>query len=292
MVMVSRWRKNATKTSGKGHQAALSAPSASKVATACSRHSLSTLSEHTPVPSEMPVRNVFRDRLLALTLDEPHTDVSVRLPYGNRGSWIHQALDLPELRPALENILLAVSTAQLGQRTSRPELLHESLKLYTKGISGLRGDILDPAKRTNDQNLAACLGALVYEVTATPGASYNGYKAHYQGTLELLRLRGPSSHGAGLAHSVLSFVRVQAVCVSVPFPGELWLEADRALRSSTASYNMRRASSPMPSGSTTHGSNLRGRPLSTVSLTSCSVFPSFQPNDMPWRRLTRIHKIL
>jgi hypothetical protein len=102
------------------------------------------------------------------------------------------------MTPALEDTLLAVSTAQLAQRTNQPELLHESLRLYTQGISKLRRDILNPTTRQNDQNLAACLAALIYEAKASPGESNIGYKAHYHGTLELLRLRGPEAHGSGL----------------------------------------------------------------------------------------------
>ncbi|OIW22966.1 hypothetical protein CONLIGDRAFT_145590 [Coniochaeta ligniaria NRRL 30616] len=203
MVMVSRWRKSSSKPAISSAQ--LSASSTPR------DNDLPSAIGNTTLPKEIPVRSVFRDRILALNLEDPHNVPTVRLAYGERNDWLLHILDLPELTPALEDSLLAIAVAQLGQRTSRPELLHESLKLYTKGLAELRLDILNPSKRNNDQNLAACLASLLYEVTASPGGTQSGYKAHYLGTLELLRLRGAGAHGSGLAHSVFKVLRIHAV---------------------------------------------------------------------------------
>ena len=56
--------------------------------------------------------------------------------------------------------------------------------------------------------------SLLYEATASPAGTYDGYITHYRGILELLRLRGASSHRTGLAHGVFKIIRMHAVRTS------------------------------------------------------------------------------
>ena len=163
MVMVSRWRKDSSKPTASS--AMLSASSASRrgtshppfdvrLAASAYNHSLS---------DEIPLRSVFRDVLLAQCLvDNPPSDPQAKLSYAEGNQWVLDVLGLPQLTPALEDSLFAVSIAVLGHRASRTDLMHESLKLYTKGLAALRRDILDPSKRDDAQSLAACLASLLY----------------------------------------------------------------------------------------------------------------------------------
>jgi hypothetical protein len=167
----------------------------------------------------MSVRNAFRDKFLSsLALDDGVTSDPnwIGIAFGGRSELMRSILDAAELTPALEDTLLAVSTAHIGQRTGRPDLVHESLKLYTKGLAEIRRDILNPATRKNDQNLAACLASLLYEVRVSPAGTQDAYMAHYRGSLELLRIRGPHAHTSGIAHSVFKVLRVHAVSLGCP----------------------------------------------------------------------------
>ncbi|KAB5582322.1 hypothetical protein GE09DRAFT_1074463, partial [Coniochaeta sp. 2T2.1] len=210
MVMVSRWRKDVTKPTVR------SAPlSTASVSGGLGMHpqALEAGSSQQPqLPNEISLRNMVREGLLASCFSDPKSDdgCSVSLAYGEKSEWVLCILNLPDLAPALEDALLAISTAKLGQRTSRPDLLHESLRLYTKGLAQLHRNLQNPSKREDDQSLAACMVSLLYEVTVSPAGTYDGYMAHYRGTLELLRLRGASSHKSGLAHSVFRIMRMHA----------------------------------------------------------------------------------
>lgn len=207
-VMVSRWRIDQNKPP---------IPS-SRDRTLCSHSDIVAMNKTKnknigiALPRGLTINNVFRDRLFSLFLanDFPPGD-SLRFIFGERNDWILHVINLPTLTPALEDALLAVCSARLGRHALRPGLVHESLNLYARGLSEVRRDILDTSMRKNDQSLAACLALLLYEIAECPGGTSNGYAAHYQGTMELLLIRGAGAHTSGLAHSVFRILRMHTV---------------------------------------------------------------------------------
>ncbi|KAK0653045.1 hypothetical protein B0T16DRAFT_455357 [Cercophora newfieldiana] len=210
-VMVSRWRA-----------ADRSSPSSSAASSSSSKRAGSTAlaQPQTPplLPSELSVRSIFRDRIFSLYAEHNiSTTDAVRQSFGERGDWMVRILNLPEMTPSLEDSLLAACTARLGRQQNRPALVRESQKLYAKGLSAMRRDVNRNSTRANEQNLAACLALMLYEISECPGDSHDGYIIHYLGAMELLRIRGPSAHQSGLAHSVFQLLRLHGV-----FQNILW----------------------------------------------------------------------
>ncbi|KAK4206546.1 hypothetical protein QBC37DRAFT_434778 [Rhypophila decipiens] len=165
-------------------------------------------------PQEMPLHNVFRDRLFAILVEKQLATVapdSVQIPFTQRNDLMLQVVSLPDLSPALENTLLAVYLARLGREHKLPSLVHASLGLYTRGMSAMRKEIRYPSSQYSDQNLAASLALLLYEITECPGGTLQGYMAHYRGTMQLLRMRGAGAHASGIAHSAFHILRLHTV---------------------------------------------------------------------------------
>ncbi|KAM7203352.1 hypothetical protein V8F33_002343 [Rhypophila sp. PSN 637] len=165
-------------------------------------------------PQEIPIHNVFRDRLFAIFMENNIATVeqdSVQIPFAQRNDLMLQVIGLPDLSPALENTLLAVYIARLGRQHRLPSLLHASLGLYTKGMSAMRREILHPSSQYGDQNLATSLALLLYEITECPGGTLEGYMAHYRGTMQLLKMRGAGAHASGIAHSAFHIFRLHTV---------------------------------------------------------------------------------
>ncbi|PKS08021.1 hypothetical protein jhhlp_006633 [Lomentospora prolificans] len=210
MVMVSRWRVDSNRT-----QAAIRTKAQEKL---CPESAL--LPRTTALPATVPTRNAFRDGFFSLLVQTnlPANNSVYCLVGGHRYNWLLQVLDLPSLSPALENALLAVCTAQLGRRADRTELVRQALKLYTEGMAQCRREILNPSTRKSEQTLAACMALLLYEIIECPGGTFMGYLAHYQGYMELLRMRGASAHTSGLAHSTFQVLRIHTAiqCFRVP----------------------------------------------------------------------------
>jgi hypothetical protein len=123
--------------------------------------------------------------------------------------------------PALENALLALCSAQVGHHTGKPGMVYESLNLYTTGLKGLREAVMKPSTRHNEQNVAAAVALLMYEMIQCPGRRWDGYKSHLEGAMHLLRLRGPESYRSELAFSVFRVIRthsVSCICHSLSQP--------------------------------------------------------------------------
>lgn len=225
-VLISRWR--ATDQIGKPHVPSSSAPplassSISSWLRAGSRAGNKTLVQartQPPFPPEISVRNIFRDRIFALFAEHNVLAITDATPvsgndvlrfFGERGDWMVRILNLPELTPSLEDSLLAACTARLGRQTNSPTLIQESHRLYAKGLSAMRRDVSRKSTRANEQNLAACLSLMLYEISECPGDSPDGYMVHYQGAMELLRSQGPTAYQSGLAHSVFQLFRLHSV---------------------------------------------------------------------------------
>lgn len=219
-VMVSRWR--ATDQSSKPYVPPSSVSSSSRATTGRAGSKTLAQARACPLlPPEISVHNIFRDRIFALfaehnlsATDTAPVSVSdaMRQSLGERGDWMVRIMNLPELTPSLEDSLLAACTARLGRHTNRPALVRESQRLYAKGLSAMRRDVnRKSTQAANEQNLAACLALMLYEISECPGDSPDGYMVHYQGAMELMRIRGPVAHQSGLAHSVFQLLRLHSV---------------------------------------------------------------------------------
>ncbi|KAK0733039.1 hypothetical protein B0T26DRAFT_3941 [Lasiosphaeria miniovina] len=193
VVLVSRWRRKPSTPPQKDR-----APSPRETALA------KPLAAAT-LPQQICSRSAFRDKFFSMFAES-------RLPASNaladRSDWVTQVISLPDLAPALEDTLLAVCTARLGRR-SHPTLIHESLRLYTKGLSGMRRDLArNRSAGWSEQSLATCLALLMYEVVECPGGTPDGYLSHYNATMHILHTRGASAHTSGLGHSVFQILRI------------------------------------------------------------------------------------
>jgi hypothetical protein len=198
MVMISRWRVDQKKTSVP--------PSKDRVSTR------TVQDESTALPSSIPLHKVFTNRLISLLVENNlPTSNSVYLALGNRHNWVLHINNLPSLTPAFEDALLAVTAARLGRHSSSPELVHESLRFYTRSMSRVRADILDTSKWNYEQTLATCLALITYEVVECPGGTFDGYQAHYKGCMDLLQRQGADAHRFGLARSTFQVLRIHTV---------------------------------------------------------------------------------
>ncbi|KAK0719102.1 hypothetical protein B0H67DRAFT_147634 [Lasiosphaeris hirsuta] len=220
-VMVSRWR--AADQSSAPRVPSSSASSLSRASSRAGSKLLAQARASPPLPPpEISVHNIFRDRIFALfaennllTTDAAPLSVgdAMQQSFGERGDWMVRIMNLSELTPSLEDSLLAACTARLGRHLNHAALVRESQRLYAKGLSAMRRDVnrLKSTWVANEQNLAACLALMLYEISECPAGSPDGYKVHYQGAMELMRIRGPVAHQSGLAHSVFQIMRLHSV---------------------------------------------------------------------------------
>ena len=169
------------------------------------------------VPLQTPVstRNVFREKFFSLFVETdimaaPRPD-SVHLVVGKEKDWVQRVIELPNLTPALENAMLAFCTARLGRSSLRNDLVHQSLALYSQGLSEMRRNVCNKAVQSSDQTIASCLALLLYEVTECPGGTIDGYMAHHQAVMHMMEARGPAAHASGLSFRVFQSVRFHAV---------------------------------------------------------------------------------
>jgi hypothetical protein len=158
-------------------------------------------------------RNAFREKLCSVFVDHhlPLDVVDLRQSAAKQRNWFVLVLGLPSLSPALENAVLALCTAQLGRHSGQPALVHESLALYSASLRELRQAVVDPVTRCNEQNIAASLALLMYEMSECPGRMIHGYLSHLNGAMQLLQVRGPEAHASGLSHSVFQVLRTHSV---------------------------------------------------------------------------------
>ncbi|KAK0751623.1 hypothetical protein B0T18DRAFT_426240 [Schizothecium vesticola] len=219
-VMVSRWRAADQSSKPPAPSSDTRSGTSSVSSPRAARTGSKTLAQTRPLLPEISVHNIFRDRIFALFAEHnlSTTDVApvstsdaVLQSFGERGDWMVRIMSLAELTPGLEDSLLAACTARLGRQTNRPALVRESRQLYAKGLAAMRRDVNRKSTRANEQNLAACLALMLYEVSECPGDSPDGYLVHYQGAMELMRIRGPVAHQSGLAHSVFQLLRLHGV---------------------------------------------------------------------------------
>lgn len=128
-----------------------------------------------------------------------------------RRIWLLRLPNLPYLTTALEVSIMAISLAKLGEVHQDKALIHESLKLYHRGLIQLQKALWDPDLMFHDQTLAACVALCMYELSQCPDGSISGYISHTLGCERLIQLRGPEAHADGLGHSIFLHYRVQGV---------------------------------------------------------------------------------
>lgn len=117
----------------------------------------------------------------------------------------------PDISPVLEAALLTFCMARFGRMTEQPHLVSQSLPLYTECLGELRTALARPSTRLHDHTLAACMLLSLYEFYECPGNAVEAYRAHVDGAMHLMRLRGPTAHTEGLAQSLFVAIRLHVV---------------------------------------------------------------------------------
>ncbi len=116
--------------------------------------------------------------------------------------------------------MLATCMARIGTRNCNEDLKHNSLCMYHKSLQELQKAINHPTLRCQEQTLATCIAMTMYEFAGGPAQRTYEYVTHYNGTMELLRLRGPKANGVGLGYPVFRALRMHSVgdCLHSPRP--------------------------------------------------------------------------
>ena len=135
-------------------------------------------------------------------------------------SWLMMVTELPELTPALEASIVAMTTAKVGRINNDPVLVKASLKSYTQALWELQKALWDPNLMYSDETLAACLGLWMYEVMECPDGTPHGWVSHFDGCKRLVELRGAEAHASAMGHQLFLVYRTTAVspttCPSCP----------------------------------------------------------------------------
>lgn len=126
-------------------------------------------------------------------------------------TWITSIPTLPNPSKALETVAYAVSLARLGSKLNAPDMIQESVRLYTRSLYYFQLALWDPVMVYSDDTFAACVLLTMYEVFQTPDGSRDGYWVHSAGCAKLVQLRGPEAHIDGLGHSIFQWYRYGAV---------------------------------------------------------------------------------
>jgi hypothetical protein len=128
------------------------------------------------------------------------------------GAWLLIIPSLPDITPALETSLLAVTLAKLGRRCHDSVLVHESLQFYTQALWELQKALWDPKLMYRDETLAACMLLTAYEVTECPTQTVYAWANHMKGCARLVELRGPKSYSSDFSSGLFLTWRLGEVC--------------------------------------------------------------------------------
>ena len=126
--------------------------------------------------------------------------------------WLILLLEMSMTTPALQTSSLALSIAALGRSYGDEALIHESVKMYVRGLSELQRALWRPRLACQDETLAACLTLGLYELMECPGKGPQAYASHCSGLLSLIQHRGPYAYTSGLSHKLFQATRLQGVC--------------------------------------------------------------------------------
>jgi hypothetical protein len=162
-----------------------------------------------PIASEIDSAPAVRQQLLDVYLSR-HVSKDGLGVWQHR-VWLYQIPEMPRLAPALEYALMAVCVANLGQFNNDEVLIHESLKLYQRGLHQLQLALWDPDLIRHDHTLATCIALGMYEMSQCPDRSKHGYISHIKGCAKLMQERGPEMHKDGLGHSLFVHFRVSII---------------------------------------------------------------------------------
>ncbi|KAK6065777.1 hypothetical protein SCUP234_12397 [Seiridium cupressi] len=144
-VHVARWRVNPKR----------SAPTSDVASTSPSKPHLGYPS---PIPRQPGQRNAFKEQFFSLYLAQTFPTIcNPGTSFAGSNNWMLEILRLPALSPALENATLAVCAAKLGRRDQKPDLVHQSLGLYTQSLHEFSYEVGNVSSRRNEQTLAACM---------------------------------------------------------------------------------------------------------------------------------------
>lgn len=87
---------------------------------------------------------------------------------GLAGSWFEMLPTLPGMTTALEISALAISTASMGRANGDISMVHESRRLYTKGLRELQRALWSRSLMYKAETCAACVALVIYEIIECP----------------------------------------------------------------------------------------------------------------------------
>ncbi|KAF4338221.1 C6 zinc finger domain protein [Fusarium beomiforme] len=176
------------------------------------------------LPKWISTRNTIRDQFLALFIDRQIPScILTQGQLGDHRKWLLRLPSVSPLSPALEDAILALSTASLEKNGDLDGRSGQSLKLYTRALYELQRAINNPQKRLDDQTLAACVLLGMFEFSECPGRT----------------LRGPGQHIGGLGHDIFQVLRMHTVFQGLgqgrasQLAGSAWMEQPWLSKSKT-----------------------------------------------------------
>lgn len=92
-----------------------------------------------------------------------------------------------------------------------PVLVAQCRSLYVESLKQLQNALTNPRTRFSDETLGACLALSLYELTEPGAGMPSAYRAHINGAITLLRMRGPDANISPLGHSLFLDLRSHEV---------------------------------------------------------------------------------
>ena len=167
-----------------------------------------------PIVKDVSLRHAVRQQLLGQFIYSYVPDGMLgeqRPKQQQHASWLMMVTELPDLTPALEASIVAMTTAKVGRMNDDPVLVKASLKSYTQGLWELQKALWDPHLMYRDETLAACMSLWMYEVMECPAGTPRGWISHFDGCRRLIELRGAEAHASDLGHQLFLVYRTTAV---------------------------------------------------------------------------------
>jgi len=177
------------------------------------RRNFGTKATDGALPRDVSPHFAYRQQLLNLFISSHFPSHLINGSPGSEKNWHLLLLEMPTMTRALETSILAVCLSRLGRMKDDQDILIESLRLYTLGLSDLQRALWDAKLMYVEETLAACMALTMYAVLECPGKSGRGYVSHQHGAWRLLQLRGAKAHTSGLGHLIFCAIRTHAVSV-------------------------------------------------------------------------------
>jgi hypothetical protein len=122
-------------------------------------------------------------------------------------SWLLVLPSIHTTLPALESAIDALCLSKIGLVAQDTVLVRRGRVAYTKALGQLQNALYDPKKQLLDETLATCVVLSVLEVLQRGGGIAQGFIAHHNGALALLRARGPDACSTPLGYSLFLWIR-------------------------------------------------------------------------------------